>query len=95
VPELAKKLQELRGALTQYEVERQTGIRRSALNSYEKGKHLPTSKTLEKLAAFYQIPYRELRIPYYYDYYGANPSEYEIILAWAKMILEDKTPSNQ
>jgi transcriptional regulator with XRE-family HTH domain len=96
VPHLGERLKELRGEKTLYEVERQTGIRRSALNSYEKGDHFPTPKTLEKLAEFYKVPYKELRILHYWDYYMANPTERDIVLAWAeeakKKGLDEPTP---
>lgn len=90
MPYLGDKLKALRGDLTLYELERQTGVQRTVLNSYERGKHLPTPKSLEKLAAFYKIPYKELRLLYYRDYYTANPTEAEIVLEWAKQTLGNR-----
>ncbi len=90
MPHLGDKLKALRGTLSLYEVERQTGIQRTVLNNYERGKHFPTPKSLEKLAAFYKIPYKELRLLYYHDYYADHPTEAEITLEWAKQILETR-----
>lgn len=80
---LGERLKELRGNDTLYEVSKCTGVPRGDLSAYEKGEHLPSAKTLSKLADYYEVPYAELR-KLYYDAYFNDPIEREIVLAWAR-----------
>jgi transcriptional regulator with XRE-family HTH domain len=84
---LGKRLQELRGEVSLYEVEKQTGVSRINVSRYEKGVFLPTDTVLKKLADFYQVSYADLRILYYDDFFNKDLMEKEIALRWAKRVL--------
>jgi len=85
---LGLKLNALRGEQSLYEVGKATNISRSNLKSYEEGLHLPSEEVLQRLASYYEVSYRELRILYYADYYHRFPEERSIVLAWAEKVLQ-------
>lgn len=80
---LGAKLKELRGNLSFYEVGKACGIAPVDVSRYEEGKHLPTAKRLKALAEYYEIPYSDLRILYYEDFFS-EPEERSIVIEWVK-----------
>jgi transcriptional regulator with XRE-family HTH domain len=79
---LGAKLRELRGSLSLYEVSKATGIPSADIGRYESENYHPTPRTLKKLAEFYEVPYKELRILYYEDEFSDH-QERAIIFEWA------------
>jgi transcriptional regulator with XRE-family HTH domain len=80
---LGSKLKELRGSLSLYEVGEDTGIPRIEISRYERGQHLPTPKNLKKLADYYEVPYEDLRVLYFSDYFSEENDDRPIVLRWA------------
>jgi transcriptional regulator with XRE-family HTH domain len=79
---LGNKLKELRGDRSLRDVEREIGMDRSDLSKYERGRFVPSSERLQKLADYYDHPYRELRKLYFIDLF-TEPEDHELILEWA------------
>lgn len=84
---LGTKLRELRQDRSYYEVGNETSISRSNLRGYEEGTILPSEPVLRRLASFYGIPYEDLRILYYADYYDRYPEEREIVIRWVTEVV--------
>jgi len=82
---LAKKLKELRGELSLYEVGKITGINRGDLKRFEDGSLLPKPDSLAKLAEYYEVPYEELYFEYLEEIYP-TPAERHLIIQWAEKI---------
>lgn len=82
---LGQKLKELRGSLSTYEIEKESGISSAELSRYENGKHLPTPRKLQQLADYYGVKYEELRELWYDDHFS-DPKERAIVLKWAEKI---------
>jgi transcriptional regulator with XRE-family HTH domain len=80
---LGQRLKELRGPLSLVSVERGTGIARIDLSRYEQGRYYPSPDRLKRIAEFYEVPYKDLRMLYYEDFYK-DPEELQIIIEWAK-----------
>ncbi|WP_303674991.1 helix-turn-helix domain-containing protein [Vampirovibrio chlorellavorus] len=80
---LGNKLKELRGSLSLYEVGGDTGIPRIEISRYERGQHLPTPKNLQKLADYYEVPYEDLRVLYFSDYFSEENVDRPVVLKWA------------
>lgn len=58
--EIARRLIEARGGMSQVEAASKIGIKRSALSMYEIGKRVPKDDVKMKICATYQIPMQEL-----------------------------------
>ena len=58
--EIARRLIEARGSMSQVEAASKIGIKRSALAMYEIGKRIPKDDVKMKISAAYQIPVQEL-----------------------------------
>jgi transcriptional regulator with XRE-family HTH domain len=84
---LAEALRTLRGERALNEVEKQTGVSRGNLSRYEQGQYLPRKDVLKKLAAFYEVPYQDLRTLYYEDMFSEDAEEREIVIHWARSLL--------
>jgi transcriptional regulator with XRE-family HTH domain len=80
---IGDKLKELRGSLSLFDVEKGTGITRTRISEYEKGKYLPTIPTLRKMADFLEVPWKELCFLYLEDLY-TDPEQRSVVLEWAK-----------
>jgi transcriptional regulator with XRE-family HTH domain len=63
-------------------MEKTIGIARTLLSRYERGKHVPSPTALQRLAAFYQVPYDELRILHFEDAFS-DTTERDIVMKWA------------
>lgn len=69
MPNLGKRLKELRGSLSFYEVGKAMGMTHGNLSKYEQGDVLPSRATIRKLADYYEVPYQELFELYLEDTY--------------------------
>ena len=81
---LGKKLRELRGNRTAYEVSKATGIPSADIMRYENDEYHPKPATLKKLADYFQVEYKELRILYYEDTVSPDKEECLVVLEWAE-----------
>lgn len=79
---MGDRLRALRGDLSLRDVEREIGIARADISRYEKGVIAPTPQRLQKLAAYYELPYKELRMLYFDDLY-AGTDDLKILIEWA------------
>ena len=86
---LSQRLQELRGNLSLYEIEKGTGIHRKDISRYESGKYQPTRPTLKKLAEYFGVSYEELLFLYFDEQYPES-EEQEVIYKWASQKLNKK-----
>jgi transcriptional regulator with XRE-family HTH domain len=85
---LASKLRELRGEESLYGVSKASGISRGTLYRYEKGTLVPEDSTLEKLAKYYDVPFRELKKLMFADFYPEQSYQREILIEWVKELLD-------
>ncbi len=81
---LGRKLRELRGDFSLYEIGKATGLSAADIRRYETEEYHPTPANLRKLADYFEVPYKELRILHYEDIFS-DPEERAIVLHWAKM----------
>lgn len=87
--QLGERLRQLRGDQTLGDIERALGIARIVISRYEKGQRVPEPHMLKKLAKHYDVPYKELRKLHIDELYS-DAEEREIVLEWAKQILENR-----
>lgn len=87
--QLGERLRQLRGDQTLGDIERALGIARIVISRYEKGQRVPEPHMLKKLANQYDVPYKELRKLHIDELYS-DAEEREIVLEWAKQILENR-----
>ncbi|WP_303672518.1 helix-turn-helix domain-containing protein [Vampirovibrio chlorellavorus] len=78
---LGDRLKELRGNLSLMDVEKGSGIPRFTISRYESGENVPSPSKIKQLAAFFEIPYPELRKTFYEELFLTNPDEKEAMLA--------------
>ncbi len=81
--QLGQKLKELRNTKTLYQVESESGINRSQLRRYELGR-IPEPEVLQRLADFYQVPYKELKALSFEDLFPKGSKDRALLLEWAK-----------
>ncbi|MEB3286368.1 MAG: helix-turn-helix transcriptional regulator [Vampirovibrionales bacterium] len=80
--QLADQLRKLRGNRTLYQVQQETGLPRITISRYERDENTPSINNLKKLAQYYQIDYKALRL-YYYEDILTDAEERLIVLSWA------------
>lgn len=83
VNKLAHRLRELRGDRSLYEVGEASGIQRRQIQRYELGR-VPDDSLLRKLAKFYGVTFKELKMLVFDDLYPDGTDEQAMILEWAK-----------
>lgn len=81
---LGDKLKELRGTRSFYEIGKACKLIPNDISRYEQAKRVPSSEVLDRLAAYFDVTYDELRKLYYDDLFNADSRERKIVLAWAK-----------
>lgn len=84
VNKLAHRLRELRGDRSLYEVGEASGIQRKQIQRYELGR-IPEDSLLHKLAKFYGVSFKELKLLVFDDLYPDGSEEQALILEWAKI----------
>lgn len=81
---LGKRLKELRGDRSLYEVGQDANVSRSNIQRYESGNTLPTEAVLERLSVTYQTSYDDLAVLYFADYFDRHPRKRELVIRWVK-----------
>jgi len=85
---LAKKLIDLRGSKTLYQLANDCGIPRSMLHRFESGTRLPTPDYLLKLSSAYEVELFELKKAYFEDVFPEGSTERDDLFRWVKEHLE-------
>lgn len=81
---LGQKLTTLRGEKTLYRVEKESGVDRGQLRRYEIGETLPENESLAKLAAFYGVDFKELKMLYFEDCFPDQSQERNLLFEWVQ-----------
>lgn len=87
---LAEKLKELRGDESVYGAAKAAGVSRGTLYRYEQGVLIPEDPTLEKLAKYYDVPFRELKKLMLADFFPEHSLQREILIEWVQELLASR-----
>jgi transcriptional regulator with XRE-family HTH domain len=85
---LSRKLKELRGKRSLYQVEQESGISRSLIRRYEAGEHTPEDAMLKRIAGYYEVGFRILRKLQLEDEFPSGSEKRQILLEWIDEIRE-------
>jgi len=85
---LAVRLRELRGEKSIYGVAKAAGVSRGTLYRYEQGVLVPEDLTLEKLAKYYEVSFRELKKLMLADMFPTHSVKREILIEWVQELLD-------
>ena len=83
---LAAKLVELRGARSLYRVAKAADVSRGTLYRYEQAVLVPNDQTLEKLAAFYNCDFKELKKLMLADSFPEGSRQRDILFEWVSEV---------
>jgi transcriptional regulator with XRE-family HTH domain len=86
---LGQKLRELRGQNTLYSIAEQMGIHRRQLKYYEDGR-MPDDEPLEKIAAFYDIPFEDLKKLAFEAMFPPESRDRNILVDWVRGLINQQ-----